>query len=333
MDVGVLLFEGPGGQVERRLPLKVGASSLGRDPTNDIILDDSSVSRFHARIVSTADDCTLTDLGSRGGTSVNGEPLTPDVERSLRRGDRIRIGPYTIRFERVAVRRPVAPDPAEAGARPAPRPVAQRPRPRPIPRPPGERSRYLAMLPPIYEARDADGVLNGLLQICEHLLDPLDRLVIGQLHAYVSPDTAPEAMLPWLAAWVELVLDENWPLERRRELVGRAAELYRWRGTRRGLAAYLRIFTGSAPAIEEPGGEPAPLPDDVQRAQPADDERPARLLPLGAADRRPLAPLTFRIVTTVADATPAGLDRLHQIIEAEKPAHTSYTLYVRQAEA
>lgn len=335
MDVGVLLFEGASGQVERRLPLKSGASTLGRDPTNDIILDDQTVSRFHARIVFTADDCTITDLGSRSGTTVNGEPLTADVERSLRRGDRIRIGPYTIRFERVAVRRPAAPDPAEAGRRPTPRPLEPRPRGRTItpPRARGERSRYLALLPPIYEARDSDGVLNGILQICEQILDPIDRLVIGQLHVYLDPATAPAAMLPWLAAWVDLVLDENWPLERRRELIGRASELYRWRGTRRGLGDYLQIYTGSRPSFGEPGDGQAPLSDELQRAQPADDERPARLVPLGAADRRPLAPLTFRVIVETADTSPAGLARLHQIIEAEKPAHAGYLLYVRRPAA
>lgn len=162
---------------------------------------------------------------------------------------------------------------------------------------------YLALLPPIYHG---DAFLRRFLLIFKSILDPLDRQ-IGQLSHYFDPRLAPEQLLPWLAAWVDLTLDEKWPLERRRELVGAASTLYRWRGTRRGLSDYLRIYTGVTPQIVEPGQE--------RREQ-------------GVAA---LPPHTFRVVLEVPD--PEALDRalVERIIEVEKPAHTAYTLEIRRA--
>src|SRR5918997_2793201 len=64
------------------------------------------------------------------------------------------------------------------------------------------------------------------------------------LPAYLDPRLAPEDFLDWLAGWVGLPLDESWTLERRRELVSRAVELHRWRGTRRGIAEHVALVTG-----------------------------------------------------------------------------------------
>lgn len=351
MDGAVLLFEKADGTIARRVPLRLGATQIGREPKNDLPLDAPSVSNYHARIVRKADGCVIVDLKSTFGTRVNGEALEADEPRELQAGDRISIGPFNIRFElEPAVKR--APDPAparvvdphEAGRRPVPRPNGQKP-PGPITpkRQRGERSRLLDFLPPFYDSEprgkdglalprglaDEHGVFNAILLIAEQILDPLDRRVIAQLPLYLQPATTPEAMLPWLACWVGLVLDENWPLARRRELVGRAAELYRWRGTRRGLRDYLQIFAGATPMIVEPGQEPDnPLPAGARRVTPADGERPAGLVAPSAADSRPLAPLCFRVIVPTRETEPAALDRLHQIVAAEKPAHTSYSLFV-----
>jgi len=40
--------------------------------------------------------------------------------------------------------------------------------------------------------------------------------------------------------------------DRRRDVVKAAPELFRWRGTRRGLAHFLRLYTGLEPEIIEP---------------------------------------------------------------------------------
>jgi len=332
VDVGLLIFEAPDGRVLRRVVLKGGANTLGRDDRNDIKFTAEAVSGFHARVVFAAGEARITDLRSRNGTTVNGEALAPDVERVLAPGDRIGIGPFVARYVLAGGGAPRVPAPEVAGklvrqsTLPAQRPARFRPRPAPQ----GQRSRLLDFLPPIYEQRDVDGVLNGLLLVCETILAPLDRQ-ISQIHHYLDPDTAPESMLPWLASWVCLALDESWPLARRRALVRSAAELYRWRGTRRGLSSYIAIYTGLDPTIVEPGEERAkPLPADAQRVLPGDQPGELRVVPLGPADRRPLDPLTFRVVVAVAEGGPVDLLRLHQIIESEKPAHTAYALYVRR---
>src|SRR4051812_41003488 len=66
---------------------------LGREPVCDIALTAADVSRRHARIVRRDDGYYLEDLGSRGGTRLNDEPLGDPVR--LRDGDRIGIGGST----------------------------------------------------------------------------------------------------------------------------------------------------------------------------------------------------------------------------------------------
>jgi len=63
---------------------------IGRDVSNDIVANDSEVSRKHARIVLQAGGFVLEDLGSTNGTFVNGQRLMgPHV---LRPGEVIMLG-------------------------------------------------------------------------------------------------------------------------------------------------------------------------------------------------------------------------------------------------
>lgn len=64
--------------------------TLGRDPVNQIAIDDVSVSRRHCMIARTGDNYVLRDLGSHNGTFVNGSAV--EAERVLNNGDRISIG-------------------------------------------------------------------------------------------------------------------------------------------------------------------------------------------------------------------------------------------------
>jgi phage tail-like protein len=164
---------------------------------------------------------------------------------------------------------------------------------------PYEAEDYLALLPPIYHD---DRFMRQLLLIFKASLDPLDRQ-IAQIYHYFDPRTAPEHLLPWLAAWVDLVLDERWPEARRRELIGSASVLYRWRGTRRGLGDYLRIYTGVMPRIVEQGQE--------------------------RKGEAPVPPHTFRVIIEGPDLAVVDRALVERIIELEKPAHTAYELELR----
>src|SRR5262249_50748414 len=55
---------------------------------------------------------------------------------------------------------------------------------------------------------------------------------------------APEEVLPWLASFLGLTLDERWPLLARRQLIDEIPKLWRSRGTVAGLSRYLELYLG-----------------------------------------------------------------------------------------
>ncbi|MBN2503597.1 MAG: FHA domain-containing protein, partial [Anaerolineales bacterium] len=65
---------------------------IGRDSTNDVVLDVPQVSRFHTQIEKIGQRFKVVDLGSTNGTFVNDERITG--ETWLDQDDSIRIGPY-----------------------------------------------------------------------------------------------------------------------------------------------------------------------------------------------------------------------------------------------
>ena len=70
--------------------------TIGRDRSNDVVLDDPNVSRFHAEVVRDGERVALYDLGSRNGTRVDGNPAGHAV---LTAGSEIGIGPYRLLFD------------------------------------------------------------------------------------------------------------------------------------------------------------------------------------------------------------------------------------------
>ena len=158
-----------------------------------------------------------------------------------------------------------------------------------------DRCRLLKYLPDVY----ADHLfLRGFLNIIDSIWQPLGRQ-IDELHTYFDPRLTPAEFLPWLGTWLDLVLDENWPEIRRRELLEHAADLYRRRGTAGALRDYIAIYTGVAPEIIE--SDPA------------------------------TQPFHFTVVLRVKDQDTVDQDRLRRIIEEEKPAHTTFTLQMEKA--
>jgi len=70
---------------------------LGRHPDNDIVLNDRTLSRFHARLERRGADYVVIDLGAQNGVFLNGQRITG--ERSLNAGDRIGLGCYVAIFD------------------------------------------------------------------------------------------------------------------------------------------------------------------------------------------------------------------------------------------
>jgi phage tail-like protein len=105
-------------------------------------------------------------------------------------------------------------------------------------------------LPGVYRDDDFGMRFIGAL---ETLLDPVVG-VLDNLSAHFDPDLAPLDVLEALALWLGLEPEESWSEELRRELVRRAPELTRRRGTRGGVELALKIAFPELPLRVEDQG-------------------------------------------------------------------------------
>jgi len=186
----------------------------------------------------------------------------------------------------------------------------------------------LENLPAIYRRSDAVGrnLVRDICFVFEHMFDSVEMNMIDGWRFY-DPHVSPTGFLDWLAGWTAFTLDLDWPEAQRRALVKRSVDLYRIRGTKRGLALFLKLFTGHEPEIQE-----NTWPFKGFRLEGEDAEEGARV----AIDSVILPPVDLAHCFVVNmpirfDAvTPEMVIRIHQIIQLEKPAHTHY--YLRFAE-
>lgn len=110
---------------------------------------------------------------------------------------------------------------------------------------------------PIAELLPAIYVEDGFVQRFTAALDEVIAPVFAVLDGfadYLDPSLAPEDFLDWLIQWVALDADESWTPPQRRELVGQAIDLHRWRGTRWGLSTHVRLLTGGEVEVTDTGG-------------------------------------------------------------------------------
>jgi len=85
----------PTSSAKREVPLARTIVSIGRDPSNDVILPDAMVSRRHAVIEYRGNQYFLRDCNSSNGSVVNGDRVS---ERGLRDGDLVAIGTARLLF-------------------------------------------------------------------------------------------------------------------------------------------------------------------------------------------------------------------------------------------
>jgi phage tail-like protein len=161
-------------------------------------------------------------------------------------------------------------------------------------------------LPGVYREDDFGMRFVGAL---EGLLDPVVA-VLDSLPAYFDPDLAPLDVLDALAVWLGLEPEESWSEELRRELVRRAAELSRRRGTLGGVELALKIAFPALPLrVEDKGG--VTWGGDV---------------PEGGGDRAP--GFVVYCDKSIPEPEQAAVAR---IIERVKPVHVPYRLRVKAA--
>ncbi len=90
------LIVNPSSPQRREVSLSPGSAlTIGRDPTNDVVLPDAMVSRRHAIVEARAGLFYLRDCHSANGSVVNGERVS---ERGLRDGDVVAIGTVRLVF-------------------------------------------------------------------------------------------------------------------------------------------------------------------------------------------------------------------------------------------
>ena len=158
-------------------------------------------------------------------------------------------------------------------------------------------------LPAVYQESDFGMRFIGAL---EELLDPIVA-VLDALPAHFDPDHAPRDILSLLAAWLGVDLDESQEIRHQREMVRRAADLGRKRGTVTGLELALSLAFPNVPLrIEDQGGVRWSLDQ-----HPIDAPPPSFIV---YCDK------------PVQEEVQAGIARC---IEQHKPVGTSYRLRVK----
>lgn len=96
-----------GPQPNQVYELEEDVINLGRDITNDIVINDREVSRHHLRLMRGPDGYTIEDLGSTNGTFVNGKRVTGAT--LLKNGDMLGLG-ETVTLGYELVRQDARPD-------------------------------------------------------------------------------------------------------------------------------------------------------------------------------------------------------------------------------
>lgn len=300
-------------------PIPFGKTIIGRQPGCDLLLEHQQISRQHARLEYTSEKMHITDLNSSNGTLLNDQSLTPDVSTPLKPGDRLGIGPFTLTLDLVASQAVLdSPQPETRASAPQPAPVTparparpgrtgkSQPPPPMEPPPPsaaaaGKQPEWILppglsthsqilinYLPDIYHS----DFMSRFLALFESIQTPIDW-VVDHFDLFLSPGTAPDDFLPWLAGWFQVPFDNTWSSTQKRQLISEAHRLFARRGTPWSLSRTLEIYTGVVPEIIDTGDKLAPYTFTVN-------------LPLSRADFDPVL--------------------IRAIIERHKPAHTTYEL-------
>lgn len=182
------------------------------------------------------------------------------------------------------------------------------------------KGQYIKHLPALYEQ---DDLMGRFLMLFESFWAPIESQ-IDEMHYYFDPRITPAKFLPWLAAWLDLELDETWPEARLRQLIRWSIALHRSRGTKWGLLKYLEIYTGQKAGI-------------IERRAKNFVIGPSALLGRAIALGRGNRPHTFTVslrLPTLDIEDEAERERqeklrrrtIEAIIDMQKPAHTVYTL-------
>lgn len=179
--------------------------------------------------------------------------------------------------------------------------------------PPGAqtgRSDLLEFLPRHFRT---DDFLGRFLLVFQSALESIER-AIDSSELLFDPWVTPPEFVAWLASWVDLDVSSISDPATQRMLIERAVELYRWKGTRRGLRAEISLRLGTRSLIVENF-------DGMRLGQDA-----ALGVNTHLGRRRDSA-----VVVTLASSRPVGvalLDRAQSLLQEIKPAGCSYVVRI-----
>ena len=109
----------------------------------------------------------------------------------------------------------------------------------------------LDLLPPVYRDNpDAEDFTERFLAMFDASIADLDR-AIERAPALLDAGGVPDAVLPWLGSFLDLVFDPSWGPELRRKVLRALPDLYRKRGTVSGLTDTIKLIFDVTPAIQE----------------------------------------------------------------------------------
>jgi FHA domain-containing protein len=97
MKYGSLLVKLPDGRVREYL-IEKAEILVGRSPDNDLVIDDPSVSRKHARIMIEGDRASINDANSNGGTYIGSRRVSSMTPSRLFEDQAARIGQVELRY-------------------------------------------------------------------------------------------------------------------------------------------------------------------------------------------------------------------------------------------
>ncbi len=105
-----------GSDVGERYNLKSGQTSVGRNPDNDVVVDEVAVSRYHAmfKLDEKSGEVTVMDLGSTNGVTVNNIEIKSGTPYKLQQRDTVFIGRAVFNLQ-------IRPDNQPVSALPPPR--------------------------------------------------------------------------------------------------------------------------------------------------------------------------------------------------------------------
>ncbi len=90
------LVQYSGAKLGKRYPLIEQINVVGRSPTVQVIIQEASVSRQHARFLLIGDQVAVEDMGSSNGTFVN--DVRAEGQVTLKDGDIVRLGTVLLKF-------------------------------------------------------------------------------------------------------------------------------------------------------------------------------------------------------------------------------------------